>query len=631
MGDWHDNTHDTTSIHSYREGDYTVFVVQFHHSHSSKGDKNKQDDCLFEVPSHRLRYHSSPLVTRFSPLSTTSAMGMKVWLVIAMMIIMVMIVSTNAAIVVDDEHVAAVSHVSAGTEGIDSPDDTSISISGNFLRRKRGIEFVDGNGNKMDDPRQVQKQEEDQDDQEVTTAGKDSEAFEALHQVGDCSKNHEVSENSNIVSMTCTIDEGSFTYYYYKKDRVQNEGIGDVDGTDPGASQLQIDDDERDSMLDNPSCQTIFILGVGAAMGSTEYNQLSVDIVTEEEGNSSSSSSILTIVIDDNPNQIKKQSHVRYANLVYKIVTNLDTYIPSICGNENRSTTEKTTIHDDVVIASAAASSIMGTTTKTIGHKISTLATPHNVQDGDDSDRMVIIGGHSASGEAAINSLPLLVSPSSSLYVPSIKGIVGLAPYKIGHVQAHSVSSSTKAGQSNGEVVNMNIDGDDAVIVNIPALYWGFSSMTCAVEVEYAADMAYKVSHHNFRVLYQVQTDDDNFNPMMGGPHCVFSDNGCMKMCNPSNMQWIKNSVAVTISTFIAAIRELEAAGVEQGSPHRHWASSVAPLNSLAAADDDNGGSRSSIGRGNRFTRDAFEKVLPPNTKLFVNEDKLVNEKLAVL
>ena len=334
-----------------------------------------------------------------------------------------------------------------------------------------------------------------------------------------CSESHIIRSTDTVRSMTCTIDEGSFTYYYNYDD-------------DSNAS-------EHDVLGDYANCQTILVLGVGAAMSSTEYSQLAIDIVTED-------SSILTVVVDDNPHEIKKQSNEKYAAIVHTVVTNIDTYIPICASNlAGLPTAEKQGI---------------------VQHQ----------------DRTIIIGGHSASGEAAFHALPLFFDPSSSYFLPiGIQGFIGLAPYKI---EAPTIQST------NGDKTKTLKGAENASLFPIPSLYWGFSTKSCAVDVDYAADMAYKLSNPKYRVLYQVQTSNDKFNPMTGGPHCVFSDNGCMKLCNPSNMQWVKNSVATTIATFIVAIKE--------------------------SGGGENGG----------FSRETFAKVLPSNTKLFVNDDQLMHD-----
>jgi hypothetical protein len=130
-----------------------------------------------------------------------------------------------------------------------------------------------------------------------------------------------------------------------------------------------------------------------------------------------------------------------------------------------------------------------------------------------------LIGGHSASGGAAIESL---------VYMHDLKpiGIFGLSPFRI---------------------------TDKTRINDLPSLFWGFSRTTCGVTIGNAADKAYELSNpDNGRALYQLQNGD-------GHPsHCIFADNGCLPIC-PSpkaggDYAWVRSAVALSLDAFLRSI-----------------------------------------------------------------------------
>jgi hypothetical protein len=329
--------------------------------------------------------------------------------------------------------------------------------------------------------------------------------------------------------VTRQIEEGAFTYYEYP-----SKNTNELNPT--AADQMENHTDPSSSFsMKASSCQTILLLGVGAAMDSTEYSKLAMNIVMEDP-------TMVAIILDDNPHQIPKQDAEKFAKLVHAIVSQLGTYIPSCAGT--------------AAAATAAAATVV----------TSHPSSPPPIT--------IIIGGHSASGQGAFEALPLLLDTSSTWYTPFLQGFVGLAPYKILSSDGSSSSSSSSSRSR----------------IDLPALYWGFSTMTCAVQVERAADQAYHSSNPLHRVLFQVHTEASSHNPITGGPHCVFSDHGCaasLHMCNPPEFQWIKSAVATSIAVFVQAIQQMH---------------------------DTNGRS---------FSKSTFEKVLPAGTKLFVNQEEL--------
>lgn len=261
-----------------------------------------------------------------------------------------------------------------------------------------------------------------------------------------------------------------------------------IDATIVTEGPLQLDEGAftyyYDDSIVHP-CQTVFFFGVGTAMQTTDYSKLSQDIVEDQ--------SILVVVIDDYPNRIRKQDPLRYAKLVNFLFLNMDTHIP-MCK--------------------------------------------------DNMQRDIVIGGHSASGQAAISALGMLD------FVPI--GFVGFAPFQV--------------------PADRRID--------IPALFWGFSRSSCSVDASKAAELGYAISNKKHRVFYQIQTN--NFNTITGGPHCVFADSGCLSLCSPEDMQWVRGAVGKTLSVFIRAIQNPE-----------------------------------------YFKREIFEAVLPPDTILFFNQDMI--------
>ncbi|KAL3945015.1 MAG: hypothetical protein SGBAC_000872 [Bacillariaceae sp.] len=139
-----------------------------------------------------------------------------------------------------------------------------------------------------------------------------------------------------------------------------------------------------------------------------------------------------------------------------------------------------------------------------------------------DQEPMLLIGGHSSTGEAAIMSL------DSSLLEFNPDGWVGLDPYDM-----------------SSEVI-----GND-VHMEIPSINWGFTKTTCLVGTEKAAKAAYELANPSSRVLYQIQNDEKNCKIT----HCVFSDHGCLIVCSSNEKNdWVHKSVARSIQMFVDAV-----------------------------------------------------------------------------
>jgi len=203
------------------------------------------------------------------------------------------------------------------------------------------------------------------------------------------------------------------------------------------------------------ACNNVVFIGVGTAMSVSGYDKIATEIAQ--------ASGAVTIITDHRPNFPFKTSSNNYAKLINRIVKEIDTIIP-ICKA--------------------------------------------------DTSKKIIIGGHSASGQAAVESIPKLD------FKPD--GFIGLDPFRRGGFK--------------------NLD------ITIPSLDWGFTETTCAVTVDLAAKSAYEVSDDTQRVLYRVP------NPEKKITHCIFTDNGC-PFC-PANEagDWVRKSVGETISVFIKAV-----------------------------------------------------------------------------
>lgn len=215
------------------------------------------------------------------------------------------------------------------------------------------------------------------------------------------------------------------------------------------------------------SCSVISFIGVGTAMRVEDYDLLAMEMATARPG-------LIAGFIDHAPRNPIKVSEEKFSKLVEALVDRIHDYVP-VCGGRDKSTGTK------------------------------------------DRQPRYVIGGHSASGGAAMRSLPSLKF--------AVLGFVGLSPFRI---------------------------TDDMYHINIPALFWGFSTETCGVVVKYAADQAYSLSSpEHGRVLYQLQ------NPSGQPSHCIFANHGCLPICptsNPKDFEWICPAVAHSVRKFLVAI-----------------------------------------------------------------------------
>lgn len=199
-------------------------------------------------------------------------------------------------------------------------------------------------------------------------------------------------------------------------------------------------------------CDVVFLIGVGTAMSATDYEVVSSEIVAD--------SSFVVVVVDQSPNFFVKTNGKKYAKVVNNVVENLGTLVP-VC--EGREPT-------------------------------------------------LIIGGHSAGGMAAMNSIPSLsFSPS---------GYLGLDPFKI----------------------NSKKDS-----INIPSMVWGFGQTTCSVKIGQAAKALYQISPDDERVFYRVDNKDVK--------HCSFTDKGCAIICGQGDTApAVRKSVGEATKKFVKAI-----------------------------------------------------------------------------
>jgi hypothetical protein len=212
------------------------------------------------------------------------------------------------------------------------------------------------------------------------------------------------------------------------------------------------------------SCSFVLILGVGTLMSVSDYDKLSEQI--------SLGKPIVVVISDYNPGNFQKTSSTKYALLTNKIENQMADLIP-ICAEAN---TE------------------------------------------------IVIGGHSASGEAS------LVAWQLDLLEMEPIGYVGLDPYEI--------SEKTV---------------DKSKILTLPAVFWGFTKTTCLVTKEKAAEAAYEITSPNSRVLYEIHNENG-----CGITHCVFTDHGCgvrPLICSTQDeFDWVYKYVAKSIHLFLDAV-----------------------------------------------------------------------------
>ena len=197
-------------------------------------------------------------------------------------------------------------------------------------------------------------------------------------------------------------------------------------------------------------------LGVGTAMSVQDYDGLAADIVADKP--------IITIVSDHAPRFFVKLSSRSFRKYYNAMTKSLEHLVPVCKGKKP----------------------------------------------------LILVGAHSASGQASIKALPDLV--------PQPDGYVGLDPFSINEKMTISPS--------------------------IPTLEWGFAKTTCAVKIDQAAKAAYEISSKDHRVFYRI----DNVSKEIA--HCVFTDKGCAFICGKKeDGEWVRGAVAQSIHKFVQSIK----------------------------------------------------------------------------
>jgi len=139
-----------------------------------------------------------------------------------------------------------------------------------------------------------------------------------------------------------------------------------------------------------------------------------------------------------------------------------------------------------------------------------------------EQEPLLLIGGHSSSGEAAILAL------NTGLLEFHPDGWVGLDPYDL-----------------SPQVIGSNLH------MGIPSINWGFSKSTCLVATDKAAKAAYGLANPHSRVLYMIQNDEKECKIT----HCVFSDHGCGIICSlKEKNDWILTDIARSVHLFVDAV-----------------------------------------------------------------------------
>eukprot|EP00980_Cylindrotheca_fusiformis_P010699 scaffold2400_cov187-Cylindrotheca_fusiformis.AAC.4 len=223
-----------------------------------------------------------------------------------------------------------------------------------------------------------------------------------------------------------------------------------------------------DSSPKKSACSTILILGVGTSMSVSDYDKLSWQVAMD--------TSIFIVFADHNEHEIIKTSPERFAHLANAISDQIALIAP-FCSNEGAN---------------------------------------------------IMIGGHSASGEASMKAL------QNGLYDFRPHGFVGLDPFEV----------STKTFGTNEN------------IIGIPSINWGFTKTTCLVTREKAAAGAYQRTLKAARVLYAIENKHNGCKIT----HCVFSDHGCgvspFSCSTHEEYEWVFGYVANSIHLFVDAVRE---------------------------------------------------------------------------
>jgi hypothetical protein len=206
------------------------------------------------------------------------------------------------------------------------------------------------------------------------------------------------------------------------------------------------------------TAQVAFIIAVGTAMTCSDYAAVSKDIVSKSPS--------IVIILDPNPGCMVKLDAKKFADNANELTKDLAKYIPKV----NTSSIKK-----------------------------------------------IAIGGHSAGGQAAVESI------TSGLLTFTPAAFVGLDPFEI-NVKKMSIPTN--------------------------ALVWGFEKTTCGVTVDMAAKAAYEISPKASRVFYQVKNPDEKTT------HCIFTDDGCFGPLCPAKQVgfWVRQAVADSLVPFVKVL-----------------------------------------------------------------------------
>jgi len=301
---------------------------------------------------------------------------------------------------------------------------------------------------------------------------------------------------------------GRVRYHYYNdNDYNENDGNGDLVASPPGTVPFppSLNNYHRNQ------CPDVLVIGVGTAMSASDYDKLAQHSV---------STSLMVIILDHNPGRVVKTSATKYVNAMVGIRNQLHVIIPH-CGFNNTKESGSINSSNDGRVDRRQKMAEQQPATMA-----ATAATASKF----------LIGGHSASGQAALEAAQKGMFNETS-FVPS--GFVGLDPYEISK-----------------RTMDMN-----SPLHQFPTLNWGFTDTTCLVQVQKAASGAYHLSSpsssssgNGGRILYSI---DNSQNTMM---HCVFTDSGCgvaaFTVCpTEERYDWVFESVAQSVHKFLSALK----------------------------------------------------------------------------
>ena len=263
---------------------------------------------------------------------------------------------------------------------------------------------------------------------------------------------------------------------------VQTSNAMNVPGV-KGTMKLFADDGEQSRSFATRSrrraaCESVIVWGVGTMMSVDDYDSMGNHTVAGTNNNKGND--MVAVVVDANPGNMVKTDGAKYAAVVNAVVDQLQN-------------------NDDLLLSLSPS-----------------------VCKFDQSVTKIFIGGHSASGKAAVNSVPLLT------FTPS--GFIGMDPFDI-------LPSNDPAAEW---------------FASMPTLDWGFTRKTCGVSVSKAARAVYKQTNQTHRVFYKI--DNTKRYKRKRLTHCSFTDNGC-PVCpaNPGSDE-VRQSVGASIQAFVQAV-----------------------------------------------------------------------------